>query len=192
MRDQVVGNTPFEIDLAFIKELEVTPEFSDIKRPSGKRNEGLIVADGYDLADKSETDLRHLYLHPTLIGKLYPFLGLHGQEAQQYFSDFPLKLSSNELYTIYIGLKLEGFSKLLHKYREQIDANSQAIPEPWQTVMASLNFQYGDIDLLWPDFWQKLLSQDWQSAIEALRILDAHDKSTREKEVEYIENFAAE
>jgi hypothetical protein len=39
MRDQVVGNTPFEIDLAFIKELEVTPEFSDIKRPSGKRHD---------------------------------------------------------------------------------------------------------------------------------------------------------
>jgi hypothetical protein len=55
-----------------------------------------------------------------------------------------------------------------------------------QTVVASVAFQYGDLSLRTPNFWQQVTTENWQAALANLQDFGDKYPTRRNKEADLL------
>lgn len=174
------------INFDFIHELEGGSLLSAYVPDPENSNSGVTIATGFNLGRRNDKDLRSLALNATFIGKLYPYLGLQGMDAYNYLEEFPLTISVHEAAAIDSGVKLKLLANLMKRYDKDSDVLFRNIPPCWQTVIASVEFQYGNLSMHCPSFWQWVTNQKWEKAELELRDFGDKYSSRRNKEADYV------
>ena len=151
---------------------------------------GVTLAIGFDLGARNANDLLALALDTKLIDLLSPYLGLQGRQALHYLQDHPLSISDTNATAINLAVKHKLLGSLITKYDASGQVPFAAIPARWQTVIASVEFQYGSLQKKCPSFWRCVSQQNWPGAIAELRGFGDRYPTRRNKEADYVEQSA--
>jgi hypothetical protein len=93
-----------------------------------------------------------------LVELLEPYLGLQGMQAGQHLQQHPLHISGTKAKAINVAVKSKLIGSLVAKY--DADVSFAAIPARWQTVIASVEFQYDSLQKRRPTFWRYVTQQN--------------------------------
>ncbi len=164
---------PSQIDYDFISERAGGSVTDGYVPASQVSKSGVTIATGFDLGQRSESDLTKLGLSADLVNKLKPYLGKTGTDATDALKAQSLKISAVETSEIDKAVKADEVDKLKLRYLAAIDNKSKtdffALPAEAQTVIGSVSFQYGDLAARAPKFWKAVSAQDWSEAVKILR-----------------------
>ena len=186
MVDNLQAKRPLAIDFDFIHQLEGgSLLLGYVSKPDSSKN-GVKIAAGFDLGGKNPNDLRMLGLNATLVGKLYPYLGRQGLDAQAYVMKFPLTISVHEAAAINSGVALKLAGRLTEGFNADSAISFNDLPSCWQTVIASIEFQHGNLSRYCPVFWNWVVHQKWDKALLELKDFGDQNSRRRDKEADYI------
>lgn len=131
---------------------------------------GVTVASGFDLGARNLSDLQKLGFDNSLIATLTPYLGLKGSSALNYETANPLNITQAQSDTINSAAKSLSLSLLVSKYDTStgIAGSFFDLPAEAQTVIASVSFQYGNLALKTPNFWNQITTNNWSAAYSNL------------------------
>ena len=160
---------------------------------------GVTVGMGVDLGSMKEGSLDALDIAQTLKNKLRPYLGLQGAAAQKKLKTDALRLDQDEIDQLNAAVQRSQIDALRRKYDAAVGPDGikfNDLPEPAQTVIASVKFQWGDI---WhhknPEvqrFWTAAVAQDWAVLHAVLRQWTPGAYRTRRNaEADYLALLAA-
>jgi|GEM_PF-1671772 len=166
------------IDWDFIGELEGKAEQNGyVPNPEGSKS-GVTVGTGVDLGARDSDDLERLGLSESLQQKLQPYLGLRQQDAVDALEANPLQLTPEEVEELDQAVKAQALDSLVTSYNSEVaDRNAadggnrpsfEELPPEMQTVIASVNFQYGSLEAT-PNFFDQVVDQRWDDALGNLR-----------------------
>lgn len=150
--------------------------------PDRKSKSGVTIATGFDLGQRSESDLQGL--PASLIAKLKPFLGIKGAKADQMAGD--LVITEDEGRQIDEFSKGEATDRLARKWKAATGQDFSDLPKSKATTLASVAFQYGDLESRTPNFWKQTTSGDWDAATDNLRNFGDRYGSRRTREANYL------
>jgi len=173
---EVISNEFQNVDFNFIEDRE---GFEIIgKVPDAKNSKsGITIASGFDLGARKLSDLNGL--PEEIINKLKPFLSLKGNEAISKAKQ--LKITREEGKIINKFAKKESLQKLEKAWKKTTGESFNSLTTEQATVVASVAFQYGDLETETPNFWKYVTSNQWQKAYDEL--MDFGDRyPTRRKE----------
>lgn len=174
-------------------------EFSFIRRQEGERldgyipeengkvlgNSGVTISTGFDLGQHSESDLKGL--PQDIIDKLKPYLGKTGQEAQNFLQQNPLRITEDESIKIDSWNKKTKFDLLARRWKQKTGQDFSNLDRYKATTVASVAFQYGDLEKKTPNFWRYVTSGDWEQALKELRNFKDKYPSRRNREADLLE-----
>lgn len=179
--------TNTNIDWDFILKLEgsklvgYVPNYEDSKS-------GVTIASGFDLGARNERDL--IGLPKNLIKKLTPYLELKGIEAHQIANN--LVINDNEMKIINNFAKNKTMSRLKNRYSEATNRNFDDLPMHKATTIASVAFQYGNLESETPNFWKQVTTDDWDGATKNLQDFKDAYTTRRNTEADYLIKGEAE
>lgn len=135
---------------------------------------GVTIASGFDLGQHNESDLNSLKLSKELTTKLKPYLyPLRKQAAVEFLKKHPLKITREQADEIDIALKKKLVPQLKERYNNSTfntkKIKFEDLPGQAQTAVASISFQYGDLDSTRNTYWRVVSAQDWEAAAKILR-----------------------
>ena len=142
---------------------------------------GVTIATGFDLGARNANDLTGL--PKALIKKLTPYLGIKGAEAQDAAKN--LSITDAQAKKIDEFSKNEAVTKLKAKWQEATGESFDSLPNNKATVVASVAFQYGDLESQTPNFWRQVTSDDWNAAEKNLRNFGDNYSTRRNLEADY-------
>ena len=180
-----------KIDFEFLSNLEGGCQTVGYVPAAGLSKSGVTIATGFDLGQRSESDLKTLGIYSGLIEKLKPYLGIRGADAQKSLQKTPLVISAAEAVSIDKSVKAAHIATVKIKY----DAASKEksfidLPAEAQTVIASVSFQYGvNLDAAAPKFWKVVTAQNWVDAIKLLKNFGDVYPTRRKKEADLLEKI---
>jgi hypothetical protein len=186
-RNEFTNNKP-DIDFSFIHRLEGGSLTHGYVPDVENSKSGVTIGAGFDLGARDVSDLEKLGLDSNLIAKLYPYLGLQGHDALNYLRHNPLEISQEQATFIDIQVKQRIIDGLVRKYDQMSNIEFCRIPSCWQTVIASVEFQYGSVKAKCPTFWRLAISQSWSEAIHELRNFNDSYANRRNQEADFVEN----
>lgn len=159
-----------------------------VPAPSSSRS-GVTVGKGFDIGQRNERDLQVLGLSDALVKKLAPYCRLKGFDAVAALRARPLRITEAEANAINRAVKAKTVRDLKAKYDQDSKVRFDDIPDEAQTVIASVEFQYGSIRAKRRKFWDIVTAQDWKGAVaKLLRFGD--DYPTRRKiEAKYLDKL---
>jgi hypothetical protein len=174
-------------------------EFSFIRRQEGERldgyipekngkilgNSGVTISTGFDLGQHSESDLKGL--PQDIIDKLKPYLGKTGQEAQKFLQQNPLRVTEGESIKIDSWNKKNKFDLLARRWKQKTGQDFSDLDRFKATTVASVAFQYGDLEKKTPNFWRYVTSGNWEQALSELRDFKDEHPSRRNREADLLE-----
>lgn len=142
---------------------------------------GVTIASGFDLGQHNLSDLKALNLSKELTDKLKPYLfPLKKQAAVEFLKKNPLKITSAQADEIDTALKKKLVPQLKDRYNNSVfnkkKIKFEDLPGQAQTVIASLSFQYGDLNSTRNSFWKAASEQDWEAAAKILRSYGKYKK----------------
>lgn len=181
-----------KIDYKFLSDLEGGNKTTGYVPAASISNSGVTVAIGFDLGQRSESDLRALNLDVQLTNKLKPYLGIKGINAQTLLKKSPLTITLNQAEAINKAVKFSHISTLKSKYNSALGnkKNFIGLPPQAQTVIASVSFQYGTgLSIRAPKFWKAVTSQDWLETIKILKNFGDTYPTRRGKEAALLEQI---
>ncbi len=145
-------------------------------------NSGVTIASGFDLGARVLEDLKGL--PQDIIDVLTPFLSLRGAEAQEVASN--LNVSEDQAKIINEFAKSEAITNLRTEWENTTGTSFDDLSKEKATVLASVAFQYGNLEKATPNFWKQTTSGDWEGAYNNL--LDFGDRydSRRKEEANYL------
>ncbi len=145
-------------------------------------NSGVTIASGFDLGARVLEDLKGL--PQDIIDVLTPFLSLKGAEAQEVASN--LNVSEDQAKIINEFAKSEAITNLRTEWENTTGTSFDDLSKEKATVLASVAFQYGNLEKATPNFWKQTTSGDWEGAYNNL--LDFGDRydSRRKEEANYL------
>ena len=177
------------VDFSFIKEREGYEKsiYVPLENDGTVLNKsGPTIASGFDIGQKSESDLKGL--PTTIINKLKPYLGLKGSAAKTFVDNNKLTLTTKELDTINEFAKKQEIGKLKQAWNNSASTVSfDDLTKEQATVVASVAFQYGNLATETPKFWGYVTSGDWVAAAKELRNFKDEFPSRRKLEANYLE-----
>lgn len=176
------------IDFDFISELEggcLTKGY--VPDPENSKS-GVTIAVGFDLGARDVKDLKSMGLSENVIAKLSPYLGLQGMQAKRLLESQPLEISETEAAVINEAVKYRMTKRVVDEYNQNSVVDFGTLPRRWQTVIASVAFQYGSLSKRCKRFFACIIKQDWSSAIRELRDFGDRYPTRRNKEAVYAEN----
>ena len=149
-----------------------------------KSNSGVTIASGFDLGARNENDLKGL--PQDIVETLSPYLGLRGEEAENFLNSKRLTVTKDQANIINKFAKEEAVRNLKTKWEKATKTSFDDLPKEKATVLASVAFQYGDLESKTPNFWNQTINNQWIDAYNNL--LDFRDvyNSRREREAEYL------
>lgn len=177
------------VDFSFIKEREGYEKsiYVPLENDGTVSNKsGPTIASGFDIGQRSESDLKGL---PTsIINKLKPYLGLKGSAAKTFVDNNKLTLTTKELDIINEFAKKQEIGKLKQDWNNSASTVSfDDLTKEQATVVASVAFQYGNLATETPKFWGYVTSGDWVAAAKELRNFGDKHPSRRKLEANYLE-----
>ena len=144
---------------------------------------GVTIASGFDLGARVLEDLKGL--PDDIVNILKPFLSLKGAEAQEVASN--LKVSDDQAKTINEFAKNEAITNLKSKWQNSTGTSFDDLSPEQATVLASVAFQYGDLESRTPNFWKQATSGDWLGAYENLKNFGDRYSTRRNNEANYLQ-----
>ena len=169
------------IDWNFILDLEGF-ELNGYVPDAKNSKSGVTVASGFDLGARNENDLKGL--PNNLIKKLIPYLGLKGLEAESVANS--LSITENEAKTLNEFAKNTTINILKNKWQNFTNTSFDDLPMHQATVIASLSFQYGNLESETPNFWRQVTNNNWDDALGNLQNFGDRYSPRRNKEAEYL------
>lgn len=155
----------------------------------GSSQSGVTIGMGVDLGHWTEAQLQRRRVHPNIIEKVRPFLGLRGDDAIEAAQD--LVLFQDEADALSRTIQGDMVDAIRSRY-----ARSQAkgtllwdnLPSAAATVITSVCFQYGPW-LAWrtPKFWRACVANDWSSMVAELRDFGDRYPTRRNREADHLE-----
>ena len=157
-----------KVNFEFIAKLEGGRRCIGYVPDADNSKSGVTIATGFDLGQRSINDLFQL-LPSRIAKKLSAYCYVKGQAAQQLLSEKPLEINQLEAQLIDVAVKGRLIRKLEQSYNQLSLVAFDQLPEPAQTVIMSVAFQYGDLAKRCPKFWQFAINQDWLGMVNELR-----------------------
>jgi hypothetical protein len=178
------------IDIGWIQQDGIEGTLRELDVPAANISKsGATIASGFDVGQHSEEQLKEYFgENSDLFKKLKPFVGLKGKDAENKIKEFKdLKFTDEEITaineTIY-PIKTESVARRFNK-------NSQvpfyALPPEFQTVIASVGFQYGDLESRTPKFYEYITTGEWDKALAELKDFKDDYGPRRKKEATLFE-----
>ncbi len=169
------------IDWNFISEREGSRILSGYVPDAKGSKSGVTIATGFDLGARNLADLKGL--PKAIIDKLKPYLGIKGAQAQEVAKD--LSITDAEAQTIDEFSKTEAVDRLKSKWQAATGESFDNLPKHKATVVASVAFQYGDLESETPNFWRQITKDDWNAAEKNLRNFGDNYSTRRNLEADY-------
>lgn len=161
--DKTNQSSGSNIDWGFISQMEGNKLQGYVPDASGSKS-GVTIGSGFDLGQRNIGDLEGL--PQGLIDKLEPYLGLGGDEATAVAGE--LNLTDTEGNAVNEFARTKALDKLQSNWYEATGTDFSTLPEHKATALASVAFQYGDLEKATPNFWKQVTSDDWEGAITNL------------------------
>lgn len=160
----------YSIDFGFIASLEGGPFTRGYVPAAGSSKSGVTIGTGFDLGQRTIGDLRQLQLPADLVALLSPYLGLIRGAAVKALQDQALVVTPAQAELIDEAYRAPFVASLASQYVKASKGLDFATLWPArQTVIASVAFQYGDLKSRTPEFWGRVVVQDWLGAENILR-----------------------
>lgn len=176
------------IDWAFIASLEGMKLVGYV--PLADRTEsGVTIAAGFDMGKRSRAELERLGLPLSLVNKLAPYCNKIGLAAAAYLRRNPLTITQAEAETIDRAIRAATLEKLIERYDKDSKVPFTSLPMEAQTVIASVEFQYGSAKAKTPTFWRLATAQTWEEMVKELRHFGDMYPTRRRKEATYLERI---
>jgi GH24 family phage-related lysozyme (muramidase) len=176
------------VDFNFIKEQEgfKTTGYVPVDK-DGKvlGSSGVTVASGFDLGQRGINDLQGL--PKELVKKLGPFVGLQGSKALNNANK--LVLTNEEALTVNKFAKKQELGRLSKKWKAETGTDFSSLPKEQATAIASVAFQYGDLETKAPNFWNQVTTGNWDGAKKNLANFGDKYDSRRKRELEYLNQY---
>ncbi len=169
------------IDWDFISAREGKGRLTGYVPDADGSDSGVTIATGFDLGARNLADLTGL--PKILIDKLAPYLGIKGAQAEEVAGN--LLITDPEAKTIDEFSKKDAVEKLQSKWQAATGESFDDLPKHKATVIASVAFQYGDLQSETPNFWRQVTSDDWDAAEKNLRNFGDNYKTRRNLEADY-------
>ena len=169
------------IDFDFILEQEGFETKGKVPDAANSKS-GVTIASGFDLGARALKDLDGL--PQDIIDLLTPFLGFKGAEAEEMASN--LQVSTGQAKTINEFAKNEAVTRLKNKWETSTGTSFDDLSTEQATVLASVAFQYGDLESRTPNFWNQATSGDWVGAYKNLLNFGDRYKSRRLNEAQLL------
>jgi len=166
---------PDSVDYAFLSAREGGSKTTGYVPAASSSESGVTIATGFDLGQRSESDLKGLGLSAGLIGKLKPYVGKKKKDAVDALKNSALTVTSQEAQEIDKASFAAHISQLKLAYNAAVRADKtkkvfEDLPGEAQTAIASVAFQYGTrLSFRTPKFWKAAVSQDWKETTKVLR-----------------------
>jgi hypothetical protein len=189
------------IDLPFLRSLEAFALAGYVPMrdgvPIGKS--GVTVATGIDLGQMNAAEIDRLAIPALLKANLKPYAGLTGIFAARIIASAPFTLSQDDA----DALDRAMFGPHLARLRGEYDAVVLPIQHDGhplgfddigtgpQTVLFSVQWQYGDLPSRCPRFWRLACTQEWDAVAAELRAFGDAYPTRRHKEADYLERALA-
>lgn len=179
-----------EVNWDFIQSLEGFSVKGYVpKEEDGEDNKvesGVTIGSGFDLGQITKGDLDRFKFTDLQKEKLLPYVGLKGQKARNKLKRTPLQLSYNTVKSIDAKVKKVKLNGLIRQFNEEQKLiRFDELPEPFQTVIASVYFQYGDLRRT-PKFFEAVTNLNWVKAIKELEDFGDAFPTRRNKEADYM------
>jgi hypothetical protein len=168
------------IDWNFILKLEGSKNVGYVPNAEGS-DSGVTIASGFDLGARNESDLEGL--PKTLAEKLLPYLGLKGPQAENVAKS--LIVNDNEKNIINEFAKTKTMNRLKNRYKEATNRNFGDLPKHKATTIASVAFQYGNLESQTPNFWKQVTNDDWKGVTNNLQNFQDSYPTRRNIEANY-------
>lgn len=178
------------INHEFLRELEgfTTSPFvpSDSSgNPLGKS--GSTIGTGIDLAHQSATGLRAAGVDEQTITMLQPFFGVRGKKAQRLIKSHPLQLKEAQLKALDDAVMNRDTQSMSDKFNAVSPRKFEDLPPAFQTVLTSVNHQFGTNALADMNFWKQMTGGQFDAALENLRDFGDNFPTRRNKEADLFE-----
>jgi len=160
---EVISNEFQNVDFNFIEDREGFKIIGYVPHAEGSKS-GITIASGFDLGARKLSDLNGL--PEEIINKLKPFLSLKGNEAISKAKQ--LKITREEGKIINKFAKKESLQKLEKAWKKTTGESFNSLTTEQATVVASVAFQYGNLETETPNFWKYVTSNQWQKAYDEL------------------------
>lgn len=182
---------PDLIDYSFLSDLEGGRATKGYVPAAGVSKSGVTIATGFDLGQRSESDLKKLGLSVALIEKLKPYLEVKKEDAKKLLEKTALTITAAEAEFIDKAVKSAHLATVTLKYDTASSGKKfMDLPAEAQTVIASVSFQYGkNLDAATPKFWASVVKQDWEEAAKLLRSFGDVYPTRRKKEATLLEKI---
>lgn len=161
---------------------------ASVPDPGGSKS-GVTVSAGFDLGARNEQDLLNLGFPDALITLLRPYLGLQKYAALNFLRQNPLTITTEDAELIHEKSRLQSLSRLVADYAKDSRRDFCSIPQRWQTVISSIQFQYGSARTKTPTFWKAVAEQRWADAIAQLRDFKDNYPTRRNLEADYVQSL---
>ena len=172
-----------KVDWNFISELE-GKAVDTAYVPSD--NSGVTIGTGVDLKMKNAEFLETLGVPSDIIEVLEPYFGLKGDEAKKYIEDNPLVLSAVDVKILDESIQKYHANKIKSDYEKDSGKSWSALTSNQQTVITSVGFQYGNMKHKTPNFWNGVISNDWNAVTNELLDFGDDYKTRRKKEAKLL------
>jgi len=143
-------------------------------------NSGVTIGTGVDLKMKNAEFLETLGVPLDIIEVLEPYFGLKGNEAKTYIKDNPLVLSAVDVKILDESIQKYHANKIKSDYEKDSGKSWSELTSNQQTVITSVGFQYGNMKHKTPNFWNGVVSNDWNRVTNELNDF-GDDYPTRRK-----------
>ena len=168
------------IDFKFIAEREGSSLTGYVPKENNKvlGKSGVTIGTGVDLGQVNVKDLSGL--PEELIRKLEPYLGIKGKAADNIAKS--LVLNEDEVDALNTFTKIKSTSKLVERYKAATGKDFSSLTAGQQTAVASVSFQYGNLETATPNFWKQIITDDWAGAKRNLKDFGDKYPTRRNKE----------
>lgn len=172
-----------KVDWNFISELE-GKAVDTAYVPSD--NSGVTIGTGVDLKMKNAEFLETLGVPLDIIEVLEPYFGLKGNDAKNYIKENPLVLSAVDVKILDESIQKYHANKIKSDYEKDSGKSWSALTSNQQTVITSVGFQYGNMKHKTPNFWNGVISNDWNAVTNELLDFGDDYKTRRKKEAKLL------
>lgn len=146
---------------------------------------GVTIACGVDLG-QMYSNLNLVGLQKDIAEQVRPYLGLKGALALATIKAKPLILTEDEAVTLRDWKRAQMTHDLSSHFMRDAQVYFTKIPDAAQTVLQSVQWQYGTPWARTPHFWGHACQQDWPSVIHDLRNFGDAYKTRRNSEADYL------
>jgi hypothetical protein len=143
---------------------------------------GVTIASGFDLGQRNINDLKGL--PEELIAKLSDYVGLKGEAADNAAKKLNITKEEGEIINQFA--KQKTLNKLASDWEAKTGQDFNLLPENKATAIASVAFQYGDLEKKTPNFWNQVTSNDWEGAKKNLASFGDKYGERRNRELDYL------